>query len=134
MIKSILADLQKFLGLSAIEGKHEREGYYLITISETEEVWVKDLNPGVFMQSIITSNIGSASREEFYMYLMAANFLGQGTGGSVIGLDPEEKYLTLSLPINYEVNYKMFRDKLEEFLNYLSYWRKEIQEYETRQL
>lgn len=134
MIESILADLYKFLGVKAIKGKNDRAGYYLIKISDTEEVWVKELNPGIFMQSIIGSNIGNIGKEDFYTYVMTANFLGQGTGGSVIGLTPEENYLTLSLPINYEINYKIFRDKLEEFLNYLSYWKKEIREYETRQV
>ena len=49
-------------------------------------------------------------------------------------LDPDEKYLTLSYPIHYEVNYRIFYDKLEDFVNYLSFWRYEIQNYGSRQV
>ena len=57
---------------------------------------------------------------------MKANFLGQGTGGAVIGMDPEENLLTLSLLLPYDMNYKMFREALEDFANFLDYWKTEL--------
>ena len=129
MLESILSDLDKQLGISAVKGKDEQEGLFLLKITSNLEVIVKDLKPGVYFQSSLGANIEAGTREDFYIYLMKANFLWQGTGGSVIGLHPSEKYLTLSLPIVYEVNFRMFREKLEEFLNYLDFWQKEISKY-----
>jgi len=57
--------------------------------------------------------------------LMKANLLGQGTGEQAIGLDHEEKSLTLSCIIPYDINYKEFKEKIEDFVNYLDYWRLE---------
>ena len=57
---------------------------------------------------------------------MKANFLGQGTGDATIGLDENENFLTLSLVLPYDMNYKMFKDALEDFVNYLDYWKEEL--------
>jgi len=65
-------------------------------------------------------------REECLTLVMRANFLGQGTGGAVIGLDAEEKYLTLSLTIPYEVEFKTFNELLDDFVNYVDYWREQV--------
>lgn len=62
-------------------------------------------------------------REEIFIYVMRANLLGQGTGGSRIGIDPGEKFLTLALGLPYEMNYKIFKETFEDFVNYLIYWR-----------
>lgn len=133
MLESILADFQKFLGVRAVKGSGNFENYFLLKISDREEVWIKDTNPGVLMRSILTPTFSKATLEDFYIYLMKANFLGQGTGGSVISIDPNEKFLTLSLSIPYEVNYRQVRDRFEDFLNYVDYWREEIKTFETRQ-
>ena len=57
---------------------------------------------------------------------MKANLLGQGTGGAAIGIDPSEKFFTLSEVLEFEVNYKTFHEKLEDFLNYIDYWKEEV--------
>ena len=60
---------------------------------------------------------------------MRANFLGQGTGGARIGLDPNEKFLTLSCGFPYEMKYQDFKEKIEDFANYLLCWRAEIEKF-----
>ena len=69
-------------------------------------------------------------REEVFMYLMKANLLGQGTGGSIIGLDRDEKFLTLCLVLPYDMKYKVFKDALEDFTNYLDFWKNELSCYQ----
>ncbi len=130
MLDSVLRDLEKHLGITPVKGSNEMKGFHLLEISGNFEVWVKELDPGVYFHAKIASTFIPRDREAFYIYLMKANFLGQGTGGAAIAIDPDEKFLTLSLSIAYEVNYKLFRDKLEEFVNYLEYWRKEIKNHE----
>ncbi len=85
---------------------------------------IKDLEPGYYLLSDV-GPLPSDNREEFLMLAMKANFLGQGTGGSTLGLKEDESCLTLSLSLPYEMSYKAFKDSLEEFINYLDYWKKE---------
>jgi hypothetical protein len=89
------------------------------------EVMLRDLDPGVGMQGKICP-VPKKKKEEIFIYLMRANVLGQGTGGSSIGIDADEKFLTLSLGLPYELNYKMFKESVEDFVNYLIYWRDEV--------
>jgi hypothetical protein len=63
---------------------------------------------------------------------MRANLLGQGTGKCRIGLEPQEKLLTLSLGLPYEMKYPTFREKVEDFINYVIYWREEIAQFEKK--
>jgi hypothetical protein len=126
LLESILADFEKHLGVRAVKGKDEMQGFFQIDIDLKTQVWVKDLDPGVFFRSTIAP-LPSSGLEDLFMYLSKANFLGQGTGGGVISIEPGENFLTLGLNIPYEVNYKIFRDKLEDFVNYLEFWKSEIE-------
>jgi hypothetical protein len=56
---------------------------------------------------------------------MEANLFGMGTRGAAIGLNKEENLLTLSLELDYNSSYKDFKEKLEDFVSILDYWRKE---------
>ncbi len=66
------------------------------------------------------------NKEDFYVLLMSANFLGQGTGGNILGMDKEEKYLTLSSIIPYDVEAKRFKEIVEDFVNFVDFWREEL--------
>ena len=94
------------------------------------DITFKEIEPNFY----ICANIGPLpqnKKEEFLMLIMKANFLGQGTGGGVIGLTENESFLTLSLSLPYEVNYITFKESLEDFANYLDYWKKEITKHEA---
>ena len=68
-------------------------------------------------------------KEEFLLKLMSANFLSQGTGGSTLGLKEDDSFLTLSLTLPHDVDYRSFKDAVEEFINYLEYWKVETARY-----
>ncbi len=102
-----------------------KEKIFDLDINEKIKVSVKHLDPGLFFHSIIAP-CPEKKREELFIYLMKANLLHQGTGESVIGLDKNEKNLTLSFEIPYELNYMGFKDKLEEFVNFVAVWQREI--------
>lgn len=128
MLDNLISDLEKYLQTSLIK-EEEKEGItYLLILNDESEIYLKERNYNIYITSNIChfSKEAIASAEDFYIHLSKANYLGVGTGNSIISIAPEEKFLTLSLLIDYEVNYKMFRDLLEDFVNYLSYWRAEI--------
>ena len=80
------------------------------------------------MQAPITQ-CPEKKREELFIYLMRANLLGRGTGGARIALDSDEKTLTLLLGLPYEMNYQLFRETFEDFVNHLIFWRNEVKNF-----
>ena len=100
---------------------------YELIINENVEVTVKDLEPGVLFFSRMTV-VHKDFREELFTYIMRANLLGVGTFDSVIGMESDEKFLTLSRAMPYEVNYSTFKEALETFVNTLNVWREEVTE------
>ncbi|HSX26973.1 MAG TPA: type III secretion system chaperone [Chlamydiales bacterium] len=103
--------------------------FYLFRLSDEALLQLRDLEPGVAMQANIC-RCPERKREDLFIYLMRANLLGQGTGGSRIGMDEGEKSLTLSLGLPYEMSYQAFRENIEDFVNYLIYWREEVAKFE----
>ena len=96
----------------------------LLPLAKDLMVSIKALRSGLaFFASVAPAPL--QKKEEAFMYFMKANLLGQGTGDQVLGLDPEEKSLTLSCVIPYDMDYKEFKEKIEDFANYLDYWRLE---------
>lgn len=128
MIKKYLEQFKQEFGFPFKELKKQEKGKYLITISKENEIIADDLDPGLLLHASLGTNI-LGSREAFYSHLMHANFLGQGTGKSIIGMDPTEKYLTLSYIFPYEVDYTIFKGMFEDFLNYRTYWEEYVQNY-----
>lgn len=97
-----------------------------------ELVAIKDLDPGMALYAQICE-APKKKKEDLFIYLMRANLLGQGTGGTRIGLDSDEKFLTLSIGLPYELNYQIFRETIEDFVNYLIYWREEVAKFENEE-
>jgi hypothetical protein len=56
---------------------------------------------------------------------LEANLFGRGTRNAIIGLTEDGKLLTLSAELDYNSTYKEFKEKLEDFVTILDYWRKE---------
>jgi hypothetical protein len=88
-------------------------------------IGIKNLEQGSYFYSQL-SPVPSQKKEELYIKLMQANFLGQGTGTSTIALTEDESFLTLSLALPYEINYLSFKETIEDFANFVEYWKKEI--------
>ena len=128
MLKNLLEQLCQELELGTLAPIDENRFHHLKISSYP--ISMKDLDPGCYL----SSNIGplpEKKKEDFFMLLMKANFLGQGTGGAAFGLKEDESCLTLSLSLPYEMNYKAFKDSLEDFVNFVDYWKKEIVRFEA---
>ena len=108
------------------EAPHPEEGsVYHVPVHAELTVRIQELDPGISFWA----RIGPCPldrREELFILLMKANLLGQGTGNSTIGLDENENFLTLSSILPYDMNYKAFKDALEDFTNYREYWKNEL--------
>ena len=124
MIEQHITHLIEDLSLPPL-GPKDPNGYFQIPLKGDLKMSLKDLSPGFMIQAPL-GPVSNQNKEELLTYLMKANFLGQGTGEQIIGMNPDEKFLTLSRSITYEINYQKFKDILEEFTNYLLYWKGEV--------
>lgn len=123
-----LKTLMQELELNATLSKDENRMVQL-QINPTLLISFKELDPGIYLSSTLGS-CPKEKREELFMWLMKANFLAQGTGGGTIALDPDENNLTLSLVLPYDMNYKTFKENLEDFANFVDYWKEELVRYQ----
>ncbi len=106
----------------------DKDGILKLTIA-SYPIQMRKLDVGAYFSALI-GPLPTLEREEFLLKLMKANFLGQGTGGGVVGLKEDESFLTLSLNLPYEMDYTSFKEAVEEFINYLEYWKGEIERHE----
>lgn len=130
MVRDFLQLLCKELSIDT--PKLNEKKAYAFRLSKEVEVAMKDLDPGLGLQAVVCP-CPRGRKEEIFIYLMRANLLGQGTGGAALGIDQDEKFLTLSLGLPYELNYKTFKESVEDFINYLIYWREEVAKLETEE-
>lgn len=122
MLERYLMQLSSDLGIDLPPIK---AGAATLKLNPELAITFRELDPGYFLYAPVTL-CPKVKREELFTLLMKANFLGQGTGGGVLGLDEQEKFLTLSLSLPYDMNYKSFKDMLSDFANYVDYWKDEV--------
>lgn len=124
MLEKHLNQLMQDLELEPLAPKDEK-GMSHLALNPALKISFRALDPGIYFFSPI-GPCPTQKKEEFLIHVMKANLLGIGTGGSAIALDPEEKFLTLSLALPYDINYKTFKETVEDFGNFVDYWRGEL--------
>ncbi|MCB1107520.1 MAG: type III secretion system chaperone [Chlamydiia bacterium] len=124
-LEKLVEMLAQELKLPALPQK-DKNGCYQLKINPSIDILMKALEPGVFIYAKMLPIPKEGNKEALFIHLMKANLLGQGTGGAAIGIDEGEKFFTLSLSLPFEVNYKTFHENLEDYLNYIDYWKEEI--------
>ena len=130
MLEELLKKLCKELKINTPTIDKERR--YLLNFNKKISITAMEQKPDIFLQSSITK-APSERKEEIFSHVMRGNLLGQGTGDTVIGIDEKEKFFTLSFTLPWEINYSDFRDKIEDFINYLIFWKKEIETIQLEQ-
>jgi hypothetical protein len=125
MLKEHLEKLTKSLKVSL---KEEKKKFFSFTLTEKIHLDFEDLKPGYYLYSNICET-PEEKLEDLFIYLLKANFLGNATGGNAIGITNDEKNLTLSFHHPYEINYDLFKENVEDFVNYLVYWKMEVDEF-----
>lgn len=101
------------------------KGSYIIPLENDLSIQLVPL-PNGFSLFSTTASVPTVNRETFLVQVLHANLFGQGTHGSVLGLNDLGNLLTLSRIIDYNIDYKTFRDIIEDFINVLDFWREEV--------
>jgi hypothetical protein len=126
MLKTLIEEFCKEFNIP--KPSDNKEKIYPLQITDNVEILVEDKKKDIYVTSTLTP-LPKNNLEELFILLMKANFIGQGTGKSAIGIDLQEKVLTLTCILPYESTYKDFKDAIEDYINYIVYWKKEIKEF-----
>ena len=122
-----LKELCQDLNIDPQLEKSER-GAFILPINSSLVLEVTPMDPGVVFFSMIAP-CPEVKKEELFLKLMKANLFGQGTLGAALGLDPKENLLTLSSSLAYDMDYRDFKEAVEDFANGVDYWRVEVDEH-----
>lgn len=99
---------------------------YTIPLEEDLHVTISSNSIDRYELSSIIGACPSIGKEEFFSRILLANLFGQGTYHAILGLDSEATQLTVSHTIDYHIEYKEFKDIIEDFLNCADQWRGEL--------
>lgn len=126
MIDRFMKELAQELELPEIAPSGRNE--YTLPFEDNLDVVITEMPQGFSLKSNICE-CPKENRENFLAHLMLGNLFGQGTHGAVIGLSEEGNLLTLFKVIEYSIDYKQFRDSLEDFINSVDFWKEEALNY-----
>lgn len=103
--------------------------HFILPFDNNIEVEAIEFEKSHMLKSIIGS-CPEQNLEAFLLKTMEANLFGMGTRGAVIGLNEEGKVLTLSMELDYNSTFKEFKEKLEDFISVLDFWRNQALKHE----
>lgn len=129
MLDTMMKKLAEELGLEGALAT-EVPGVYNFPVDEGLAVILSEIPYGFALSSTLTK-CPKNQEEELYSAALLANLFGNGTDRCLLGLDTEGNQLTLSREIDYNIEYKEFRDILEDFINTAEFWRDEARAYGT---
>lgn len=104
-------------------------GIYTVRLEEGVFFTISSFGSGGVALNSAIADLTPKAGEDFFAHLLYANLFGQGTKGAVLGLNDSGNLLTLSHVIDYDVNFKEFRDIIEDFINTMDFWREESKKY-----
>lgn len=119
LIKQYASDLE-------IEGELEPDspGIYTLALEDDINVKITVLPQGFSLFAAVIA-CPQSNKEQFLSQALLANLFGQGTRGSVLGTTDDGNLLTLSKLVEYNVDYKDFRETLEDFVIVIDFWREQ---------
>jgi hypothetical protein len=97
-----------------------------ITVPPSIEIEVELGERGGEMR-VLLAPLPEEGREVVLSHLMQANYLGQGTGGGVLGIAEESGTITFSRRLQRDIGSKELQERIEEFVNYAEYWREQLE-------
>lgn len=126
MLETYLKQLSSQYSLF-VNFEKDLEGFMHLQMDPSLDLFLKELPKGMMCKAIVAPMPGK-DQEDLLALLMRANYLGQGTKGGVLALDDTAQTIMFFSSISYEYTYPEFKDKIEEAMNYLNYWKTRIKD------
>ena len=128
MLDTLIGQLAKDLTMEEAITETEEHHYHL-PFDNGNDIEAAEINKSCLLKGTIGGR-PEKNAESFLLKVMEANLFGVGTRGAVIGLKEDGKQLTLSLEVDYTISYKDFKEKLEDFISVMDFWRNEALKHE----
>jgi hypothetical protein len=123
MLEKLIAQLSQDLAMEELITTPDQNHYHLPFAKEIE-IEAIELEKSFLFKGIIGER-PKENGDAFLLKALEANLFGIGTRGASIGMNEEGKLLTLSLELDYNSSYKDFKEKLEDFVSVIDFWRNE---------
>lgn len=107
----------------------EKDGSYLLLMEPELQISLRENSESGITLFTKLGPLPEKNVEEFLQYVMSANLLGKETGGNILGLEREEKNVTLTGLLPAQITYKNFHHLLEDFMNYAESWQLETRQF-----
>ena len=123
MIEKLIAKLEADLEMEGQIVKTDSQ-HFVIPLDDEIEVEAVELEKSF----VLKSEIGAIPGENcgaFLQRTLEADLFGFGTRNGVIGLNEEGKLLTLSMELEYTISFDKFKERMEDFITVLAFWREE---------
>jgi hypothetical protein len=128
MLKELMSQLAAELEVEE-QSLARADGVYALPLDEGLTIKIREDAAG---QCLLESSFvpsPQTKKEAFFSQLLLANLFGQGTRRAVLGLSLDGKQLVLSNELPPTVQYKEFRETLEDFMNTMEFWYHEALSY-----
>lgn len=122
MLATFLPQLAEELDMDVLEPT--MPGVYLLPLDKDINITIATLPSGYTLNAQVTL-CPENNKEGFYLRALQANLFGQGTRGAVLALNENGNVLTLSKVVEYNSDYREFKETLEDFVSTIAFWRDE---------
>jgi hypothetical protein len=126
-VQQILGDFGKTIGLDDLE--LDAAGYCCLMIDNNLVINIEFEEPDARL--LLYAKVGrpGPDRAAALTAILEANYLGRGTGGATLGLEPESGSIVLSRDLAIAgMDVPGFSDALERFVNTAEVWSKRLGE------
>ena len=127
MLDEFIPKLNKELELKGF-GAPGQESYGLLL--DDTNITISGASSGI--QFI--ANLGDLPSEEpelFFVKMLRGNLFGQATAEAFLGLDNTSNKIILTYYYPYKLDYRNFKEKLEDFINSIDFWKQEMKSHST---
>jgi hypothetical protein len=129
MLRDFVEKFQKEMELAGpLTGTES--GSFSFMFADTE-IELFDASAGEFRLMATLGPMPSGKEEDFMTHMLRANLFGQATFGGLLGLDRTGNFVLLQRLRQKAKNYQDFTHAVEEFLNAVDFWTKEIKNYSS---
>jgi hypothetical protein len=126
MLEKMVPQLLKDLGLEENALRFSAPGALQLPLGEGIGVAIKETPEGFVLKASLAV-YPKEKEEAVFMHALHGNLFGLGTDNAALGLTEDGKTFTLTRVIDHPViEYKQFREILDDFINAIDFWREEI--------
>ncbi len=127
-LEMLIKELEKAWGLEQPLSQ-SGSGAYIIPLDVHLPLSVSQLSSGQIVLSSPFAKVPEKDVEKAYETLLNGNLFGQATNGALLGMSADCEWLTLTKEIGYDIDFKEFKDCVEDFINTVEFWQEETAQY-----